>query len=207
MSGIITGQSVLVDRLPYGNATKIAAVSEQSLKDHIELTHSLDDAIVTGVGGYMFAAMAEAEKRGNVSLISQSRIQIIGEELLARLSGSSVALSNGPVINVTAVKYLDEDGEEQDLPIANYRVTPRSSAVYFFGTLPTLTEGPETVWIEYEAGFGDTSDAVPADWQNIVMTLAMRKYEYRGADSGSSNDSWERMMKQMVLIAAGGFRA
>jgi uncharacterized phiE125 gp8 family phage protein len=207
MSGIVTGQSVLIDRLPYGSVNKVAPVSTQALRDHIQLTHTLDDNIVLGVGGYLFAAAEEAEGRGVVSLIRQQRKQIIGSDVGCYIAGQGVELSYGPVISVSAVKYLDSDGVEQTLDTSAYRVSVSQNLVYFRDNPPSLADGPGTIWIEYEAGFGDNSDSVPAVWQNIVMTIAMRRYEYRGGDTGSTNAAWERMIRQMVNVAGGSYRA
>lgn len=208
MSGRVSGQTVLIDRLPYGSTPDTQPVDSARLKEHIQLTHSLDDNIVLGVGGYLPSATEDTENRGNVSLIRQKRRQIIGEELLGCLSGECVLLGYGPVIGTQpiVVTYLDSDGVEQTLPATNYRLLADNESLYFFGSLPSFASGPGTVWVDYEAGYGDTSDDVPARWQNIVMTIAMRKYDFRGGDSGPSNDSWERMINRMVVNAGGSRR-
>lgn len=199
----ITGQNILVDRLTYDSASKVWPVDTTTLKNHIQLDHSSDDALVAE---YLAAATEDAENRGNVALIRQKRLQTIGWDLIyAGLSETYISLSVGPVISVTAVKYLDADGATATMPTANYRMLPDKSDLYFFGTLPEIYDGPGSVWVDYEAGYGDTYADVPAAWRSIVSQLAFRKYDYRGGDSGPSNDSFERMIDRMI-VAAGGSR-
>jgi uncharacterized phiE125 gp8 family phage protein len=203
----VTGTSVLVDRFPFGDSDKAIPVGSAVLKNHIQVTHSEDDDIILGSGGYVHAATDQVEKQGSISLITQTRTLTIGSELLSALSGEEVHLPFGPIQAVTEIGYLDTDGTQQVLPPENYRVSLGNRSVYFQGDTPTLAEGPGTVWVNYTSGFGDSSDDVPAAWQNCVMVLAMRMYDFRGADSGQTNDTWARMFKHMILAAGGEYRA
>lgn len=198
----ITGKNVLIDRFPYGGQLPAPAVSPATLKSHLQVTHNMDDGIIQDVGGYLQAATEQAEDRGSVALIRQRRIQTIGEYEMAGLVGNTIVLTRRPVLAITAVKYIDTALAEQTLAANLYRAVPLlENSVYFIGPLPERAPGPGTIWIEYEAGFGDSHEDVPAAWQNIVMTIAMRMYDYRGGDSGPSNDSWERMIHRMVRCA------
>lgn len=201
MAPPITGLNRLVDRLNYNSSTKIWPVSNTAIKNHLQLSHALDDDLVLEVGGYLPAATADVENRANVALIRQKRLQTI-DPLLFR-KGESVALAVGPVLGNVVVNYLDPSETDQVLPPSSYRVL--EDGVYFSDTTPDIADGPGTVWIEYEAGFGNTPAAVPSEWQSIVMQLTFRKYDFRGGDSGQSNDSFERMIEHMI-VAAGGSR-
>lgn len=201
--GPITGSNILVDRLPFGASPKVWPVSSLTLKDHVQIDHSEDDALLDE---YLAAATEDAENRGNVALIRQSRIQTIGWDLIfSGLSNTHICLSVNPVLSVTAVKYIDPEGNEASLSVTNYRLLPDRESLYFFGELPALIDGPGSMWIEYEAGYGDTPATVPSAWRSIVSQLAFRKYDYRGGDTGPSNDSFERMLDRMI-VAAGGSR-
>lgn len=207
MSGIVTGQNLLVDRLNYNSATKIWPVSTEQLRNHLQLDHTEDDNIVFDVGGFLPSATADAENRGNVALIRQKRRQTIGHGLIrGGLSGVQINLAVSPVIDITHVHYLDGDGIEQEMSVSNYRLLPDAQTLYFFGTLPVLLDGPGTVWVDYEAGYGDSPEDVPSEWQNIVSQIAFRKYDYRGGDSGPSNDSYERMLDRLIVVAGGSRR-
>jgi len=204
MGVISTGQSILVDRTPYDLTPKVMPVGAAVLRDHLQLQHAADDNVIYGVGGYLPAATGEVEKRGNVSLITQKRKQFIGLEVYP-VEEQTIELLNGPVVSVTAVRYLDEDDAEQTYPAESYRVT--SDGVYFKEEPPTLADGPESIWIEYEAGYGILPDTVPAEWQSIVMQLAYRRYELRGESAGSRYDEWERMIDRQICLAGGSRRA
>ncbi len=203
----VSGTSILVDRFPFGDSDKALPVGNSVIKNHIQVTHTADDDLILGQGGYAHAATEQVEKHGSVSLITQSRILSIGSNELACLSGEAIHLPSGPLQSVTKVGYIDVDGVSQTLPTTLYRSSTRTSSIYFQGEIPVLAEGPDTVWVEYPAGYGDSSDDVPAAWQNCVMTLAMRMYDFRGGDSGQTNDTWARMFKHMILSAGGEYRA
>jgi uncharacterized phiE125 gp8 family phage protein len=168
------------------------------------VSHNADDALIYGVGGYLLAATQEAEQRGNVSLITQKRRQFIGEEEYP-VKCKSFALLNGPVRSVTSVSYLDSDDTEQELDASLYRFA--NGDIYFKDNPPTLADGPNTIWVDYEAGYGDSPSVVDALWQNIVMQLAFRKYELRGESPGPTPDAWERMIDRQIVIAGGNRRA
>lgn len=204
----ITGLNLLVDRLNYDSDNKVLPVDDAFLKAHLQLDHSEDDGLVLGVGSYLDAARADVEKRGSVALIRQKRKQTLGVDVIeAGLDGQSISLYVGPVLSVTAVRYLDSAAATQTLSTSLYRLLPDNESIHFYGTMPTFLEGPGTVWVEYEAGFGDTADDVPADWKNLVCILASRKYDFRGGDSGATNQAFERMIERLVSVAGGNRRA
>ncbi len=173
MPGFVTGSNVLVDRYPFNEPGKIAPVDNVFLKNHIQLTHDLDDDLVLGVGGYLWVATEEVEARGNVALIRQKRRQYVGEELLSKLAGGSVAITAMPYATGLVVKYLDDAGAEQTLASDKYRLAAMDSV--YFKEVPALAEGPGTLWFEYEAGYGNEPSAVPAQWKSLVCMIAMRR--------------------------------
>ena len=204
MSGTVTGNNLLVDRLNYDSPTKVWPVDADILRNHLQLDHAEDDDIVYELD--LPAATADAENRGNIALIRQKRRQTISHDLLLDgLSGWQVFLSVGPIYTLTSVTYLDAHGVETALTTDNYRLLANDQSIYFYGDMPELLDGPGTVWIDYEAGFGDLPADIPPEWQSIVAQIAFRKYDFRGGDSGQSNDSYERMLDRMI-VAAGGSR-
>lgn len=207
MTAFITGDNLLVDRLNYGSASKVWPVDQSMLSNHLQLDHNEDDSLVFDIGGYLPAATADCENRANRAMIRQRRIQTIGWDAIARgLSGTAISIAVSPVISITAVKYLDAHEDEQTLPSSKYRLLPDKETLYFYGDFPVLADGPGTVWVEYEAGYGDTPAEVPSEWANIICQLAFRKYDLRGGDSGTSNDSFERMIDRMIVVAGGSRR-
>ncbi len=200
-----TGEVVLIDRFEYGSAIKVQPVNEESLKNHLQVTHDLDDDIIYEIGGYLPAAVNETENRGTVSLIRQRRRLYLGTDVLPYLTGENIALPFGPILAVTSVKYLDADGAEQTMAGTYYRATVDTCSIYF-KDCPVLADGPNTVWIDYESGYGNDPSAVPALWQNIVAQIAFRKYDLRGGDGGANAEKWERMIQGLVNIAGASQR-
>jgi uncharacterized phiE125 gp8 family phage protein len=201
MAGTVTGENILVDRFPFGESEKALPVSAEIIREHVQTPGNYDDQLLLGMNGYLASATEDVENRGCVSLIRQKRIQIVGAELIPNLVGETVHLTRGPILSITAVKYLDENDVTQTLSPSLYRPIPLFSGVYFKGPMPAMAEGPASLWIEYESGYGNTPDTIPAAWASCVMTLAMRKYDFRGGDSGNTNDSWERMFRHMIRNA------
>lgn len=200
---ITTGECLLIDRIPYEDDPKVLPVEPETLRDHLIVSHNADDALIFGVGGHLPAAAEEAEHRGSVSLITQKRRQYIAPEDFP-VACKSFALGYGPVQSILAVGYLDSSDVEQEYDAADYRYT--NGDIYFKDDPATIADGPNTIWVDYVAGYGDTPTSIPAIWQNIVMQLAFRKYELRGESPGTTPDAWERMIDRLVVIAGGNRR-
>lgn len=204
MAGIITGESVRVDRYPYGNNPKALPVDSSLLRLHLQVPQG-DDELLFGPGGKLATAVSEVEQTGNVSLIRQKRKHFIGDNLAVPPIGVSVVLGCGPILTVTAVKYLDTSDAEQTLSTALWSF--RKGEIYFKnGSYPEFAEGPNVLWIEYEAGYGDSFLVVPADWQSIVMQYAMRRYEVREGADRTTDKTWQRMMDIQIARAGSGDR-
>ena len=144
------------------------------------------------------------EKRANRSLLTQTRAQYVGDTELASLSGRSINLNFGPVQSFTSASYIDEDGATQALPTGNYRASLELETIYFYGDMPTLADGPGTVWATYVAGYGGTEADIPSEWKNILMTLVFHKYDNRG---GGEDHRFGRMIDAMIVAAGGSRRA
>lgn len=201
MSSLITsGQNLLVDRYPFTETPKTKPVSDGVLKSHLLVNHSSDDTLLDTL---IWAAVEEVEARGNVALINQQRRQYLGPDAFD-LADETIALSQLPIVSVSGVYYLDNDGVQQTLASSKYRVT--RSGVLFGTDLPTMVSGPDKLWIDYVAGYGTNAGAVPAAWQHCVMYLTMHKYEMRGDDPGKYSAEWERAFNHLILVAGGSLR-
>jgi uncharacterized phiE125 gp8 family phage protein len=204
-AGSVTGSNKLVSRYQV-DGSDVLPVTRAMLADHVQVDHSYDDTILYELGGYLPAATEDIENRGNVALIQQNRRQTIGSEVLDDgLKHRTIALTVGPVISVSDIQYIDSAGAQQVLSTDLYRLT-ESNSVFFLEDAPSLAYGPDAVWINYVAGYGTSADSVPSKWRQLVMVIASRMYDFRGLDSGSSNDSWERMIQRQVDIAGGSHR-
>lgn len=196
-NGLVSGSNVLVSRFV------APVVDTDFLKAHIQLTHDLDDALVIAVGGYLDQAAEFIEGRASVALLRQTRKQFIGPELLGSLSGQTVTLTVVPLLSGLVVKYLDTNEATQTLASTYYRVT--GTDVYFKMDPPPLADGPGTLWIEYDAGYGESAADIPAAYRSLVCMMAMRLYDYRGS-APKDSDAFERMLDRHIVIAGGNRR-
>ena len=168
-------------------------------KSHLLVSHSSDDTLIET---YLWAAIEEVESRGTVALINQSRRQYVGPDV--NLAGETLALAYLPIVSITGVSYIDTDGETQTLASSNYRLTTKG--VLFGANLPQMVTGPDKLWVDYVAGYGDAATNVPQAWVQCVLFLTMRKYELRGDDIGKFADDWERAFDRLVMVAGANLR-
>lgn len=204
-TGVVSGWGVLIDRYNYGGPDKISAVEGDRIRQHCQVSHIHEDELLLGNGGYLWGAISEIENRSNLALINQKRRHFIGEELLDSLEGVTVALERGPAIAITSVQYLDVNEATQTLPASLYRLS--GDDIYFkSGDYPTFAEGPGVLWVNYDVGHGTVPTSVPAEWQNLVMMVAMRRYETREGADGQTDKAWEFMIDRLVVVAGGSRR-
>lgn len=209
MAGIIAGSVKLLDRYNYESSDKVMPVDLAQLALHLQTTHNADDDIINGVGGYLQAATEDVEERANVAFINQKRCLFLDADTIANLPGKSIALTFGPVTSVLDVFYLASDDSVLTLDSSCYSFRG-DDTIYFkkTGTWPTFQEGDGAVYINYECGHGTSPEDVPARWQNIIMQVAFRKYEYRMVTANLVNqgdEAYERMLDRLI-VAAGGSR-
>lgn len=206
MSAIVTGEYELLDRYPYGG-DPVWPVTIEDLREHIQIGHSADDALLQfGSGGWLASATQEVETRGQVSLIQQKRRVVL--DYLP--SDETIQLARGPVTAITIVKYLDLAGAEQTLAGSYYRglFKGRARGIYFEDTSSIqIAKGDGTVWIDYVAGFGTVPDAVPAQWRAIIAAVACHLYERREMVAGGGIDkAFEAVIDRKCVLAGASRR-
>lgn len=89
-----------------------------------------------------------------------------------------------PPLQSLSIVYIDDSGTSRTLDSSLYQVeygTPACVVPAYNKTWPTTR--PETenaVQVTYVAGFGDTSDDVPAEYQNVILELIAFRFFNRG---------------------------
>lgn len=203
MTSKVAGESLLIDRYPFDSDDPTWPVTADELKRHIQIDHSEDDLLLEfGTGGYLAAAVEYIETRGQVSLINQER-RLRLDELPY---DETIHALRGPLVSVSAVTYLDDDGAEQTLSTDLYRtiIGGKRSGVYFTDETDTieLADGPGVVWIDMVCGHGTTAAAVPAMWRLLVAEVAAYFYEHRTAVAGGGIDpAMEAVFDRKITIA------
>lgn len=134
-------------------------------KAHLEVGVTDWDALITTLIG---AARRHFERETGRSLITQTwRLDL-------EAFPAVILLPHGPVIAVTDVDYVDDDGAAAALDGEQY-------AVDLTGDVPRVSAAPETVFptaqrgfaavsVTYTAGYGDAA-AVPADQKAAILFL------------------------------------
>ena len=96
-----------------------------------------------------------------------------------------ILLPAPPLISVTTITYVDEDGAGQTLAASEYlvdtRVEPGRVRLNFDKEWPATRLDPSGIVVTYKAGYGTTEAAVPEVFRHAVRLLASHWYEHREA--------------------------
>lgn len=100
------------------------------------------------------------------------------------LGNDDIAIPFPPTIEIASIKYDDGDGVEQTLDPSLYRLvgggSARSRLVPAYGKSWPATRGQEeAVRIQFDAGYGEETDDVPAAIRHAIMLLIGHLYENR----------------------------
>ena len=143
------------------------AVTLSEVKDHLVVSHSDDDELITEK---INQAVDYCEQYTGRFLMPQV--------WTVYLDGwFDVDLPFPPVQSVV-VKYRDTDGAEQTLDAAEYQLDAFSAPprIYFTGALPALSSGYNNVWVEVTAGY---VDEVPPGIGAAILLIVGHLYNNR----------------------------
>ncbi|MBN2630087.1 MAG: hypothetical protein JXR75_06075 [Rhodobacteraceae bacterium] len=154
------------------------ALPVQAMKDHLRLgTGFADDGMQDGlIVAHLRAAIAAIEGRTGKALLARRFLL-----RLIRWRGAAQALPMAPVSALVSVTLLDALGVPSVLATDLYRLEADMARPRLLGTgraLPCISEGG-AVEIVFDAGFGTSWAAVPADLAQAVLLLAAEFYERR----------------------------
>jgi uncharacterized phiE125 gp8 family phage protein len=100
----------------------------------------------------------------------------------------AIELLQPPVIDVTALRYLDTDGVQQTVDLADTYLDKVSEPAWLVPapdkTWPETLNRINAVTVEYTAGYGATGASVPAPLKHWMLLAIGEMYELR---SGSSD--------------------
>ena len=151
-------------------------VSLTELRAHVQVEHSLDDALLTACG---VAARVWAENHCRRVFVTQTFEGYCDEFPCSR----ELMLGHGTLQGVDSVTYFDADGAEQTLDPATYFVdtvrVPGRVWLKNGATWPATESGrPNAVKVQFVAGFGDPAD-VPEPIKSAIKLLAASAYANR----------------------------
>ena len=156
-----------------------AALPVEDFKAHLRLGTSfgLDTTQDEVLTGFLRAALSAIEARTGKILIRRSFT--LG--LTAWRVRNAQSLPVAPVIEITRVTVVAQNGAETDAPGTSYwleRDSQRPRLRASSGMLPNIPQNGSAL-IAFDAGFGFDWADVPADLKQAVLMLAAHYYEYR----------------------------
>jgi len=148
-------------------------VTLSEVKDHLRVTHTDEDALITGLA---VAARNAVEARGQIALVAQ------GWRLSLDVAPSrEFILPLAPVLSVDEVSVVNGAAEWNVLEDSVYDFAPGSPGrIRCKGAWPTPAVSLNGVRIDFTAGWPDGL-SVPADLKQAVKLLAASFYENREA--------------------------
>lgn len=153
-------------------------------KAHLRVDHEHEDILIASL---ILTSRLHVEAALDLALITQSWRMTIDAWPETR----RIELPLAPLQAVTAIRVRPADGAPYLLPASSYLVdvTSRPARIVWNGAIlprPGVVVGG--IEIEVTAGFGASTDAVPAPLRHAILMLVAHWYEHRDpVDIGSSD--------------------
>jgi uncharacterized phiE125 gp8 family phage protein len=155
------------------------AVTVEDVIAHLRLIEPLDDDVLPDANLVQLYQMAAETKVENATGRALSE-----RELRFRCDafGKAVKLPVAPVIDVSAVTYLDRDGDEQTLDASSYVLLDKLENPRLVlkpgQSWPATWEIGGAVAVTFRAGWEDAED-IPAPLRMAVLQTVAGMYEFR----------------------------
>jgi uncharacterized phiE125 gp8 family phage protein len=164
----------------------IDPVTLEEMKDHSHVDGSTEDARIQN---FIRTAVERLDGRAGIlgrCLITQSWRLMLGG------FPQSIVLPLPPCQAVLQIAYIDPAGAAQTLPAEAYQVfglggdEPAQILPAFGASFPATRRWPESVSVEFRAGYGDAAAAVPEPLRTAIKLHAAHLYEHREAVAAGS---------------------
>lgn len=153
------------------------------VKNYLKVDDATDDALIAAM---LKAARQAVEARQNISTLTKTIVQKLerfpSSYKVATDYENVIKLLVYPVVNVSSITYLDENGVLQTLAQNLYEVDTYRGIIGeavdqdFPDTYLSLND----VTITYTAGFGTAATDCPSDIRIAVLKLIANMYDNRG---------------------------
>ncbi len=160
------------------SAPAVEPVSLAQSKEFLRIDDANEDGFITSL---IAAARLHVESTTSRALISQSWRIIFDDWPSDRI----VKLPVGPLLSLTEINVFDFDGAAHSIALAQFQPETNTAAARIF--LPSMIDGLPLmreragIEIDYVAGFGASSDDVPADLKQAILSLIAYWFEHRDA--------------------------
>lgn len=153
-------------------------ITTDELRDHLNFPVGSSDKEDL-LAGFITAAREAAEHIAEVSFVTRTYQLTLDAFPRSR----AIALDRPPIQSVSAVQYIDADGNQQTLDPSLYDVrlsqkSPGAISLKSGESWPRTAEQPGAVTVTYVAGFGDADD-VPSAAQLAIAFIAAHFFNTR----------------------------
>ena len=167
-------------------------VTLKEAKDHLRITHTDEDL-------YIATQLIPSARGVVVDLTSRALVQETWTLTLARFQGDGpdggiIILPHPPLVSVTSVKYVDQDGATQTWATDQYTVTSPTGPTALHAWIepafnisyPNTRNVPEAVTVLYDAGYGANAVDVPLRIKQAMLMVIEDLYGFRGSNVASA---------------------
>lgn len=173
--------SVVITNQPDGEP-----VSLDDAKGHLGVTDDAHDNLLTGL---ITGAVSWCESyTGRVFIRRSAAFRIDGWPL-----DGVIRTPIPPLISVESIGYLDSNGEQQVLPVDQYRVdtasVPGRITPAYGVSWPTVRAVPDAITVTLDAGYGLTEESKVPEGIRAAILLHVQKYFDRDDREGSYLDA------------------
>lgn len=157
----------------------VEPITAEDLRKHLRLPHNLEDAYLS--------AVAQAAREHAEQVTGRQLLTATWEARTSCFPAGGWELPKPPLLGVTSLKYLDDNGDEQTVATTVYRVetfegpNPRRGRVTLaYGqSWPTGRFLPGSVKLRYTAGYGASAAAVPAGIRQAILLMGAEMFQRR----------------------------
>lgn len=158
----------------------VEPVSLAEAKSHLRISHDDEDGLLTA---YIAAARQMVEEHLRISIITSAWRQVRNA---FPLGDGFIQINRAPVISVTSITYTDAGGSTQTLSASDYVVStedkPARIWLAYSKTWPDVRDIREAVQVNFSAGYGTNTAAVPGAIKTALLTIVGGLYESREAN-------------------------
>lgn len=164
------------------SAPGVEPLTTAEAKTHLRVDTADDNDYIDAL---ILAARQQAESITRRALITQTWKYYLAQFPLATPGQfpNAIEMPLAPLQSVTSVKYTDNDGVEQTVSSGDYdvdiNIEPGRIIPSFGNVWPSTRYQPNSVVIEYKAGYGGASTNIPAQIIHAIKLLIGHWYENR----------------------------
>lgn len=171
---------VIYSRVTEAPETEPITLDEAKAHLKIDDDFNSEDALITSL---IRTARRMCESYSGRSFLTQERIikmdrfPSCGSNIYSRARrGDGMTVPYGPIQTIDAIKYIDGDGIEQTLDIADYKTDLHSdlARIYPTDTWPETSDEPNAVTVEYTAGFDPVSGGTEELPEEVKQAMLMQ---------------------------------